>query len=69
MNTLAYPISSKEYASRNGDCCPYCDSKRVVSLGPVVPNDDGIGYHHIICQACRKKWYDQYRLVGFIPSK
>lgn len=68
MPTIVYPISSEEYASHNGDCCPYCNSKDTHSLGPVDVGDDGVGYQHTACQACRKKWYNQYKLVGFIPS-
>lgn len=69
MPATVYPLSSKEYASRNGDHCPHCGSKHTHSLGPVDVGCDGMGYQHIACQKCHRKWYDRYKLVGFVPSK
>lgn len=68
MATIVY-LTSKQYANFDGKFCPYCGSKHFVTLGPVDVDDDGTGYQHMCCQGCGKKWYNQYRLVGFIPSK
>lgn len=69
MAAWIYPLTSGQYANFNGKFCPYCGSRHMESTGPVDVGDDGTGYQHIICQACHKKWYAQYQLAGFIPSK
>ena len=62
-------LERKEYANLNGKFCPYCRSKHFVSLGPVDVGNNGTGYQHMACKVCRKKWYNQYELVGFVPDK
>lgn len=62
-------LVSSEYANFYGAYCPYCGSKRTEALGPVDLGDDGTGFQHIICKRCNKKWYDEYKLTGFRPSK
>lgn len=69
MPTKVYPKTSKEYADSNGALCPYCSSKYIQTTGPVDIGTDGTGYQRIACQKCQRRWYDKYRLVGFIPSK
>lgn len=69
MPTKVYPLTSVQYVNFEGKFCPYCDSKHFITLGPVDVGDDKTGYQHMYCQKCGKKWYDQYQLVGFIPSK
>ena len=62
-------LKSKEYANLDGKFCPYCNSKQVVPLSLVDVGNDGTGHQNMACEACRKTWFDQYKLVGFIPSK
>jgi len=62
-------LESREYANLDGKFCPYCRSKHVVALSPVGIGSDKLGYQHLLCQTCRKKWYDKYQLIGFVPGE
>lgn len=62
-------LTSSEYANFEGVFCPHCGSERIEAVGPIDVGTNGTGFQRIVCKYCHKKWYDEYKLVGYVKLK
>lgn len=59
------PLSDFEYLQKHGAACPYCGSKDISSEGIEIDGMEGVA--RVDCNACDNRWYDVWKLSGWIP--
>lgn len=61
------PLTSREYVKRTASDhseCPWCGSEELE--WDEITVDGNFVKQEVSCYACKKEWYDVYKLKGFV---
>jgi len=61
------PLTNKKYVKRTSPYhseCPWCESEDIDFMETVF--EGNAVTQEASCYACKKKWYDVYKLKGFV---
>lgn len=65
MSDSTVMLSDAEYVDASGLTCPHCKSTNISTHGTFDPETATI---EVVCDDCDRRWYDCYKLAGWMPN-
>ena len=58
-------LTNTKFCEKLGLLCPYCRSDALDILSKEVTTEEGTLFLPIKCIACKKRWNESYKLIGY----